>query len=183
MDFDISIVRMGSADFKLVRPSVEYKESFLAGLQEFQKEGLPWHVDLDYQGIQSDFSAYVNSELQHFYRRTEVFVPETKLWAIVNGEYAGRISIRHELNDALRRMGGHIGYDTRPTFRGAGLATLMLKHALPIARELGLSEVLLTCDDTNTASIRVIEKCGGVLKEKKSIDPQKPLKRYYWITL
>jgi predicted acetyltransferase len=172
---------MDLTDFKLVAPHIEYRDSFLAGLKEFQAEGLPWHLELDYQKIADDFSAFVNSELQHLYRRTEVFVPETKLWAIVQGSYAGRISIRHELTDALRRMGGHVGYDTRPTFRGLGLASLMLKHALPVAKGLGLSEVLLTCDDTNAASIRVIEKNGGVLKEKKSIDPRKPLKRYYWI--
>jgi len=40
----------------------------------------------------------------------------------------------------------------------------MLAEALRLARtELELSRVLVTCDDDNIASIRVIEKNGGVL--------------------
>jgi predicted acetyltransferase len=79
--------------------------------------------------------------------------------------------------------GGHIGYDTVPSSRGRGIATEMLRKALPIARKLGLSEVLLTCNDTNSASIRVIEANGGVLVATKSLEPNRPLKRHYRITL
>jgi predicted acetyltransferase len=59
----------------------------------------------------------------------------------------------------------------------------MLRQALPVARGLGLAEVLLTCDDTNVASIRVIERNGGALRETKTLGAQRPLKRYYWVTL
>ena len=94
-----------------------------------------------------------------------------------------RIAIRHELNDALRVEGGHIGYDTVPSFRGRGVATAMLREALPVARALGLTEVLLTCDDTNSASIRVIERNGGCLRETKDLAKNRSLKRYYGIPL
>jgi predicted acetyltransferase len=59
----------------------------------------------------------------------------------------------------------------------------MLRQALPVAHALGLTEVLLTCDDTNAASIRVIERNGGLLRETKARDTNRPLKRYYWISL
>jgi predicted acetyltransferase len=59
----------------------------------------------------------------------------------------------------------------------------MLRQALPAARALGLTAVLLTCDDTNVASIRVIEKNGGALRETKTLDANRPPKRYYWISL
>jgi predicted acetyltransferase len=110
-------------------------------------------------------------------------VPKTHLWAVMGEQFVGRISIHHDLNDALRLEGGHIGYDTVPSFRGRGVATEMLRLALPLARALGLAEVLLTCDDTNAASIRVIERNGGALRETKVLDTRKPLKRYYWIAL
>ena len=74
---------------------------------------------------------------------------------------SNRNSVHHELNDALGASGGHIGYDTVPSFRGRGVATEMWRQALPLARSLGLTEVLFTCDDTNAASIRVIERNGG----------------------
>ena len=95
-------------------------------------------------------------------------MPKTHLWAVAEERFIGRISIHHELNDVLRLEGGHIGYDTVPSFRGRGVAREMLRQGLLIARALGLTEVLLTCDDANAASIRVIERNSGSLRETKA---------------
>jgi predicted acetyltransferase len=161
-------------EFKLVEPSVEYKESYLRGLRSFQSEGLAWHLALNAFDVEVNFAEFVSSLLTQ--------PAETELWGLVGGLYAGRISIRHELNENLKMEGGHIGYDTVPEFRGRGVATRMLAGALPVARRLGLERVLLTCNDSNAASIRVIEKNGGVLETTRAI-PGKGLKRYYWIDL
>jgi predicted acetyltransferase len=109
-------------------------------------------------------------------------VPSTFLFAFVDRRIVGRVSIRHTLNDFLRRAGGHIGYVVVPEFRRQGHATTILRLALGIAREgLGIGRVLLTCDDDNIGSIRVIEKNGGVLENVVSgPDLMKP-KRRYWI--
>lgn len=168
----------------LVKPTVALKESFLEGLQEFQHEKLPWLMDLNIEHLRKNFEEFVNSELT---KRTlwtkDTPVNETELWGVMGGAYVGRISIRHNLNDDLRSMGGHIGYETRPAFRGQGIASSMLSQALPIAKQIGISAALLTCNDSNLASIRVIEKNGGVLKETKPQFEGGPLKRYYWIDL
>jgi predicted acetyltransferase len=169
-------------EFKLVEPSIEYKESYLAGLRSFQREGLPWHSALNAFDVEVNFGEFVKSLLEKPRRRTDKFVPETELWGIADGLYAGRISIRHELNENLKIEGGHIGYDTVPEFRGRGVATRMLAGVLPVARRLGLERVLLTCNDSNAASIRVIEKNGGALEAARMV-PGKGLKRYYWIDL
>ena len=168
---------------QLVLPTERYRESFLRGLREFRHEGLPWWLGGDSETAEQDFAAFVARKLADSNRRTETLVPKTHLWAVAEELFVGRISIHHELNDALRVEGGHIGYDTVPSFRGRGVATEMLRQALPLARALGLIEVLLTCDDTNAASIRVIERNGGSLRETKALDTNRPLKRYYWITL
>ena len=172
-----------SKPIKLIHPDPRYQETFLKALKEFQAEGLSWHVELNYQQIASDFAGFVQHKLDRTTLKDDILVPETELWAMMNDEYVGRISIRHRLSDSLREFGGNIGYDTVPSYRGIGVATQMLAKALPVARELGLSQVLLTCDDDNQASIRVIEKNGGVLKEIKIYQPLKSLKRYYWIDL
>jgi len=52
---------------------------------------------------------------------------------------------------------------------------------LPKARALGLDRVLVTCDDTNLASARTIEKAGGVLEDVR--DTELGRTRRYWITL
>jgi predicted acetyltransferase len=168
---------------QLIPPTERCRESFLRGLREFRHEGLPWYVGGDLEAVEQDFAAFVARKLADSNRRTETFVPTTHLWAVAEEHFVGRISIRHELNHALRVEGGHIGYDTVPSFRGRGVATEMLRQALPVARALGLTAVLLTCDDTNAASIRVIERNEGSLRETKSLDTNKPRKCYYWITL
>ncbi len=168
---------------QLVPPAERFSESFLRALREFQDEGLPWWIGGDLEIAERDFAAFVAKKLADANRRTEALVPKTHLWAIADEQFVGRISIHHELNDALRSEGGHIGYDTVPSVRGRGVATEMLRQALPVARALGLREVLVTCDATNTASIRVIEKNGGSLRETRALASRRPLKRYYWITL
>lgn len=167
----------------LVAPALRYRDTFLRAAREFQQEGLPWWIGGDLEIAERDFGAFVAKRLADAQRRTEILVPKTHLWAIDGDEMVGRIAIHHELNPALRLEGGHIGYDTVPSQRGRGIATEMLRQALPIARGLGLTEVLLTCNDDNQGSIRVIERNGGVLRETKAPAPGRPLKRYYWISL
>lgn len=159
----------------LTRPATQYRESFLRALGEFRHEGLPWWLGDHTELAITDFAAFVALRLAD--------PNKTHLWAIAGEDFIGRIGIHHTLTDALRIEGGHIGYDTVPSFRGRGVAREMLRQALPYARALGLDEVLLTCDDTNVASIRVIEKNGGVLRETKLLAPSRPPKRYYAITL
>jgi len=169
---------------QLVPPAESYRESFLLGLREFRQEGLPWWFGPDLDTAERDFAAFVARRLADSKGFNGQFVPKTHLWAVTEqGQFVGRISIHHELNDTLRVEGGHIGYDTVPSFRGLGVATEMLRQALSVARSLGLTSVLITCDDTNVASIRVIEKNGGALRETKVLDPARLRKRYYWIRL
>lgn len=81
----------------------------------------------------------------------------------------------HRLNDLLLDVGGHIGYDVRPSARRRGHATAMLRGALPWANGLGIDRVLVTCDDDNVGSIRVIEAAGGELEDVREA------KRRYWV--
>ena len=51
----------------------------------------------------------------------------------------------------------------RPLERGKGYGTALLGLTLRKACEIGLREVLVTCDSGNIASVRIIEKNGGRL--------------------
>ena len=109
-------------------------------------------------------------------------VPSTFLFAFARTRIVGRVSIRHTLTPDLERLGGHIGYVVVPEFRRQGCATAMLARALLFAREhLGLTRVLLTCDDDNVGSIRTIEKNGGVLENVVTAPDLATPKRRYWI--
>jgi predicted acetyltransferase len=107
----------------------------------------------------------------------EGFVPGTSRWVAQDGRLVGFLSIRHDLNDNLREVGGHIGYAIRPSERRKGYATAATALALDDCRRRGIDRVLVTCDDTNVASARVIERNGGVLEDIRGV------KRRYWIDL
>ena len=83
--------------------------------------------------------------------------------------------MRHRLTEFLRDVGGHVGYYVRPSRRRRGHATAMLRAVLPYAADLGLERVLVTCDDTNEGSRRVIEAAGGVLEDQRGV------KLRYWL--
>ncbi|MTE19038.1 GNAT family N-acetyltransferase [Streptomyces sp. TRM43335] len=102
-------------------------------------------------------------------------VPTTTLWWVDGDVFLGRVAIRHRLDGFLLDYGGHIGYDVRASARRRGHATAMVRAALPVARSLGVDPALITCDDTNTASRGVIEKCGGVFEDRRGI------KLRYWV--
>jgi predicted acetyltransferase len=159
----------------LVVPSVEYKESFLKALKDLQSEEIWWYENFNAEKIDNNFEEFIHEINER--------PGQTTFWGIVDNQFAGSISVRHELTPELRIFGGNIGYDTAPDFRKRGVATEMLRKVIPFAKSLGLIEVLLTCDDNNIGSIKVIDKNGGILKETKKLTEGKPLKRYYWIPL
>jgi predicted acetyltransferase len=107
-------------------------------------------------------------------------VPATFLAAVVDAEVVGRVSIRHQLNSFLLAVGGHIGYCVRPQFRRRGFASETLRQGLVIARALDIDPVLVTCDEDNVASARIIERHGGQLEDVRC-DPEGQPKRRYWI--
>lgn len=98
-----------------------------------------------------------------------------------DGRIVGMIDLRHRLNEFLAEYGGHIGYSTRPDERRKGYAKWMLAHVLDEARQLGLSRVLVTCDDDNEGSRRTIEANGGVFERTASLEGE--ILRRYWIEL
>jgi predicted acetyltransferase len=92
--------------------------------------------------------------------------PETLLWYVEGDEFLGSVSVRHALTPTLEKWGGHIGYAVRPSARGRGYACAMLAGMLEHCRaNLPLERVMLTVNTNNPASIRVIEKNGGVLAD------------------
>jgi len=112
------------------------------------------------------------------------YVPGTKYFLLEEGnpKILGVIDIRHSLNDHLLNRGGHIGYAVAPSERRKGYAMQQLRLALEICRDMGLSPVLITCDQDNIASAKVIQKNGGVLEDERMSVEGKVFQRY-WITL
>ena len=170
---------------ELVLPTPSVRESFLQAIDEFVAEGAEnsqtaawiefnapgWH-DPDTFEV---FVEAVKADALLETPRPGWHVPCTTLWWVDGHDYLGRLAIRHELNDFLLDVGGHIGYDVRPTRRREGHATEMLRQARPWALALGIDPALVTCDVDNVGSVRVIEAAGGRLEDVRGT------KRRYWV--
>ncbi|NEE01352.1 GNAT family N-acetyltransferase [Phytoactinopolyspora halotolerans] len=161
-------------------PTVDVHRSFLAAMAEFEAEGRGDADDRSMIGndlrvygatwespeVFEKYVRWLRAQSLESSPRPGGHVPATTMWWVDGTDYLGRIAIRHRLTDSLWRLGGHIGYDVRPSARRQGHATAMLKSALPIARDLGIEQALVTCDDDNVASRKVIENNGGVFENQ-----------------
>lgn len=172
---------MNGLELRRLRPDDE--RSFLSALEQ-------WDASAGFMFVQfydpkMSFREYLQLLADYEAGRNlpDGFVPSTTLCGFVDDDLVGRLSIRHTLNEFLHRIGGHIGYGVLPQFRRQGHAKAMLALSLPIAKDLGINKVLVTCDDDNLGSIKTIESCNGTLENKVDGGPDKPLKRRYWIAL
>jgi predicted acetyltransferase len=153
---------------ELTLPHPDLHFSFVESVREFHAYGSPppYVAALDPETLQdaAEFADYVQNLLDQRWKETPRpagYVPGTTLWWTEGPEFLGRLAIRRRLTPTLMNVGGHIGYDVRPSARRRGHVTAMLQAALPIARGLGIGRALITCDVDNVASRKVIEKNGG----------------------
>ena len=166
---------------ELILPGGRVQASFLTAMKEFQAEGRGgpsdqhsmlgrevqlWGDRWADPAVFAEYAAWLRAGALEGSSRPPGFVPATSMWWADGDEYLGRPAIRHRLTPALHAVGGHIGYDVRPSARRRGHATLLLAAALPVARELGIDRALLTCLAGNVGSRKVIEANGGVLEDE-----------------
>jgi predicted acetyltransferase len=166
---------------ELIAPDARLRRSFATAMDEFRAEGrgapgaqsvIDGYLQERNEAWLSEgaFEAFVESiraEQLEETPRPVWRVPDTELWWVEKEEFLGRIAIRHRLTAALLEVGGHIGYDVRPSARRRGHATEMLRQALGIAHNLGIERVLVTCDEDNVGSRTVIERNGGAFEDER----------------
>ena len=85
----------------------------------------------------------------------------------------GKISVRIG-NNYHSYYNGNIGYEIDKEYRGNNYSLKACKLMLQIAKAHGMNELILTCDESNVASYKTIEKLGADL-----IEIVKPPKDYF----
>ena len=149
----------------LVRPTIELKEQaleyrnehFLSGENIINGSELLDQTE-NYEEWLAAVTANTNKESVN-----ENWVVTDTFFAIrkSDNKIIGIIDLRHTLNDFLKDF-GNCGYSVRPSERGKGYATEMLRQIIGIAKKAGLSELHLSVERSNKASINVIQSNGGV---------------------
>lgn len=167
----------------LTEPDSKYQDSFLAGLREFHQEGRMLQYRI--QNVSEDFERFLY-HLRTQQDRTKLpphIVPQSHFWLIDADEFIGILSLRCGPNDAFIRISGHIGYQIRPSKRWQGYGKELLRLGLQKAKELDFTRVLLTCDEDNIASKKVIESNGGQFESAILVEGSPLKKLRYWIDL
>lgn len=95
----------------------------------------------------------------------------------------GMLDIRKELNEDLLNFYGNIGYSIRHSERRKGYATMQLKLAKEICRNMGMKKILISCYKENPASAKIILRSGGVLENEVVDQRNGKILQRYWITL
>lgn len=164
---------------RLQRASPQYLDAFLDCAADYHAAG-----EDRYDAALADPRAYLGwiQDMEKAETCPPGMVPQTTYWALDGEQRVVACSrLRHGLSPALRREGGHIGYDVRPSERNRGVGTRLLQLTLDEAREHRLTQVLLTCDDDNVASARIILTNGGSEIENSVSDRTGKLLRRFWI--
>lgn len=163
----------------------EYQEAYEKSLEKLEQGLMKKHnlmfVDINTIDIVKQFKDNRDRE-----KLPEGYVPSYDYFLVDNNKFIGIIKIRIELTPFLMRYGGNIGYAINPCYWCQGYGTKILRLGLEKAKELGMTgKVLITCDDDNIGSYKIIEKNGGLLENKIENEScgEHFLTRRYWIEL
>jgi predicted acetyltransferase len=153
-----------TASLFLTDPQYEYRDAFRSMVHDYIQAQEHIYINL-YKPALDNFEKYV--ALLHHYARGRKLpyheVPHSTFWLTDStGKIYGNIRIRHR---ALQ-VYGHIGYDIRPSCRGQGMGTRLLRLGLEKAKHLQLGRVKIACDERNKPSVHIIESNGGVFLER-----------------
>ena len=168
----------------LVKPDLSYADEIIKYKEESLKES---HIINGSAGL--DRLSSIEDWLEELNKRScEDTVPKglvpssTYLGVREKDNYiVGMIDIRHYLNEYLTQVGGNIGYSVRKTERNKGYAKQMLKLALEKCKELKMKKVLITCDEDNIASEKVILSANAKFEDIRNVDGEN--KKRFWIDL
>ncbi len=176
--------------FFLERPSNTRKEEIIEYLNEFveYKSNINGTGSLDKllegYSFEEALENCLNMENEDYARKKGKCPGKTFLLIRESdNRIVGTINIRWNLNEAMLRFGGHIGYGIRPTERRKGYNKINLYLGMLEAKKVGLDKVMLDCDVNNLGSDRTLKALGGKL-ERTEIDPvDGVLTNVYWFNV
>lgn len=167
---------------RLVEPTPLYKAAIVDAAAEMHDVG-EWDITPDAFAARFDAMLAEIAAAKDAATAPPGVLPFEDFWLMEDDTWIGLLTLRSHINEQFLHSGGHIGYVVRPTRRRSGYGTALLSLGLDKARERGLDRVLLTCNETNTASRKIIEANGGRFENAVDVEGQADKKLRFWIDL
>jgi predicted acetyltransferase len=98
------------------------------------------------------------------------YVPAYKYVIISGGRPVGRCDIRIGESE-VTRLGGNIGYEVFPEFRGSHYAEKACRLLCRVAKAHGMKRLIITCNPDNLASRKTCENLGARLTHIADLPP------------
>lgn len=174
------MLKLIDADIKYLE---QYREAYFESLKQIQLGNIKNH-DLMFLNPDEENVIQIFKDSRDVTKLPSYYVPSYDFFAVDEGKFIGIIRIRIKLTDSLMKYGGHIGYAVNPKYWNMGYGKEILRLGLTQYKHLiEEDKILLTCDDDNIASYKIIEANGGILENKieNVVSGERFLTRRYWI--
>ncbi|EOV6297598.1 GNAT family N-acetyltransferase [Vibrio parahaemolyticus] len=141
--------------------------------KECFESGIPKYLD-----VELNPEAYLSGLVERSKATSELsngYLPSTTYYCVSNSEILGAIRVRTGTNANVENVIGHVGYETKPSARGKGVASFLLTW---VRDNVVNDSVIVTCSIDNPASQKVIENCGGEYLGNYTDDNEGTVRRY-----
>ncbi|MDR3238470.1 MAG: GNAT family N-acetyltransferase [Clostridiales bacterium] len=160
---------------RLIQPCLEYWTDYLKAADEFQRiETTGFILPRNMQRQDPRETLRRLQEMEQSRPLPPGLTPTSYYWLLNGSDFIGVGCLRHGLTDGLEKRGGHIGCAIRPALRNKGWGVKFLSLLLREAGRHGIKYALLTCDESDAASLKVMRKSGG-----RFCDTMDKTKRYF----
>jgi predicted acetyltransferase len=148
-------------------------------IDEYNNEYLSVYPNFKPFATKNNFKEFLKKVEDSKNGRNETGVKEIYYFAILNNKIIGHGSIRlnPEIN-ADYNIYGHIMYGVVPSMRNKGYGTIICKLLIEKAHEYGINNIIITCNDDNIASKKVIINNHGELFESVKDNENNIIERY-----
>lgn len=158
---------------KIEAANISHLNAFKSYVDECVADGINLYefIFSNYEGYLKKRIAYAKGE-----QLPKGWTPISTYFCIEDSVILGSIRVRLGDNAYIENVIGHIGYETRPSARGKGIAKFMLSS---IQNTLLTNSVFISCDPANTASRKIIESCGAEFLNEYYYQAEKQQVRRY----
>ena len=145
---------------KVEKPSFRLEDAYLEMCNDYIKNNDQEYTYRTIEEVRGKITSDQNYEIGK--------IPENRLqsycyWFMLDNTIIGTSRLRPKLNERFMHVGGNIGYDVRPSYRRKGFGSEILRLTVGEAKKIGMKKVLITCNDDNIGSYKVIENNMGKL--------------------